>query len=186
MEYKKIKLYEYDFHLKIDVRERTVTASKFQVRGKLPAQMTDEDVRRGHELQNSIFNGDWNWLVFANDFIRLSDFNIEIMLSDIEYDGAVRWGGARLIGGQKETCTHCDDPQCDWDCMEALEWASDRDPDMCRENTEELEDKRNFNYAMDALESLILAHAQAGVDVTSNIYLEGYKTAVDAICNNMR
>jgi hypothetical protein len=38
--------------------------------------------------------------------------------------------------------------------------------------------------AVDALESLILAHAVAGVDVTSPAYLEGLDTAVDAISDN--
>ncbi len=37
--------------------------------------------------------------------------------------------------------------------------------------------------AVDALESLILAHACAGIDVTSPAYVEGIETAVDAIAN---
>ena len=38
--------------------------------------------------------------------------------------------------------------------------------------------------AIDALESLILAHACAGIDITSPAYLEGIETAVDAITNH--
>jgi hypothetical protein len=38
--------------------------------------------------------------------------------------------------------------------------------------------------ALDALESLILAHAVAGVDVESPAYLEGIETALDALANN--
>ena len=42
-----------------------------------------------------------------------------------------------------------------------------------------------FNAAMDGLESLILAHACAGIDVQSPAYVEGIETAVDAISNNL-
>ena len=37
------------------------------------------------------------------------------------------------------------------------------------------------NAAIDGLESLILAHACAGIDVESPAYVEGIETAVDAI-----
>lgn len=37
--------------------------------------------------------------------------------------------------------------------------------------------------AIDGLESLILAHACAGIDVASPAYREGIKTAVEAIAN---
>jgi len=39
--------------------------------------------------------------------------------------------------------------------------------------------------AVDALESLILAHACAGIDVSSKKYQEGVVTALDAIDNNL-
>jgi hypothetical protein len=42
-----------------------------------------------------------------------------------------------------------------------------------------------FNAAIDALESLILAHACAGIDVESPAYVEGIETAVEAISNNL-
>jgi hypothetical protein len=42
---------------------------------------------------------------------------------------------------------------------------------------------RQFNAAIDGLESLILAHACAGVDVASPAYVEGVETAVEAIAN---
>ena len=43
---------------------------------------------------------------------------------------------------------------------------------------------RQYNAAVDGLESLILAHACAGVDVESPAYVEGIETAVDAIANH--
>jgi hypothetical protein len=43
---------------------------------------------------------------------------------------------------------------------------------------------RQFNAAIDGLESLILAQACAGVDVESPAYIEGIETAVEAIANH--
>lgn len=46
----------------------------------------------------------------------------------------------------------------------------------------------NFSYAqddsIDAIESLILAHACAGVDVESDSYIEGINTALEVIANH--
>jgi len=39
--------------------------------------------------------------------------------------------------------------------------------------------------AHDAIESMILAHACAGIDIESPAYLEGIETTVDAIANNL-
>jgi hypothetical protein len=46
-------------------------------------------------------------------------------------------------------------------------------------------DKRTVQAAMDAIESLILAHAVAGVDVASPAYVEGIEIAVEACWNNL-
>ena len=42
-----------------------------------------------------------------------------------------------------------------------------------------------YNPCIDALESLILAHAIAGVNIEDPAYIEGIETAVDAIINNI-
>jgi hypothetical protein len=42
-----------------------------------------------------------------------------------------------------------------------------------------------FNAAIEGLESLILAHACAGIDVQSPGYVEGIETAIEAIGNNL-
>ena len=44
---------------------------------------------------------------------------------------------------------------------------------------------RQYNAAIDGLESLILAHACAGVDVESPAYVEGVEVAVEAIANHV-
>jgi hypothetical protein len=41
-----------------------------------------------------------------------------------------------------------------------------------------------YNAAVDGLESLILAHACAGIDVASLTYVEGVETAIEAIANH--
>lgn len=42
-----------------------------------------------------------------------------------------------------------------------------------------------YNTGIDAIESLILGHACAGVDVMSSAYAEGIETAVQALVNNV-
>jgi len=41
-----------------------------------------------------------------------------------------------------------------------------------------------YNAAIDGIESMILAHACAGIDISSPAYLEGIETAAEAISNN--
>lgn len=45
--------------------------------------------------------------------------------------------------------------------------------------------ERLYNAAIDGLESLILAHACAGVDLESPAYVEGIETAVEVITNHL-
>lgn len=42
-----------------------------------------------------------------------------------------------------------------------------------------------FNAAVDAVESMVLAHACAGIDVTDPRYVEGVRTCIDACANNL-
>jgi hypothetical protein len=46
-------------------------------------------------------------------------------------------------------------------------------------------DNPKLTAAMDAIESLILAHACAGLDVASPAYVEGIETAVETCWNKM-
>jgi hypothetical protein len=56
---------------------------------------------------------------------------------------------------------------------------------LCCEDNVDDEDAITYNHMMDALESLILAHACAGVDVTTPEYIEGIKTAIESCANNI-
>jgi hypothetical protein len=40
-----------------------------------------------------------------------------------------------------------------------------------------------YNAAIDGLESMILGHACAGMDITTPAYLEGVEVAIEAVCN---
>lgn len=41
-----------------------------------------------------------------------------------------------------------------------------------------------YNAAIDGIESMVLAHACAGIDVSTPAYMEGIETAVMAVSNN--
>jgi len=45
--------------------------------------------------------------------------------------------------------------------------------------------KDRYNAAIDGVESLVLAHACAGVDVRSKEYVGGLKVAIESITNNL-
>jgi hypothetical protein len=47
------------------------------------------------------------------------------------------------------------------------------------------DDAEEFNAAMDAVESMVRAHACAGIDVTDPRYAEGVRTCIDACANNL-
>ena len=46
-------------------------------------------------------------------------------------------------------------------------------------------DEQQPDEALDAIEALVLAHAVAGVDVTTPAYQEGLETALDAVANHL-
>lgn len=54
----------------------------------------------------------------------------------------------------------------------------DRDPDCCEQH-------RSFNAAIDGVESLILAHSFSGIDVSSEEYVDGIQTALDAVAHHL-
>jgi hypothetical protein len=56
---------------------------------------------------------------------------------------------------------------------------------LCCEDDVDDEDAIIYTHMMDAIESLILAHACTGVDVTTPKYIEGVKTAIESCANNI-
>lgn len=52
------------------------------------------------------------------------------------------------------------------------------------EDADDLASMKKWNMYMDAIESLVLAHACAGIDVGATKYVEGIVTAYDAYASN--
>jgi len=102
---------------------------------------------------------------------------IEISLYD--FDGE-KWGGGSITSNLKEICEYCDNPDCNMNCSNFLKHCRDKDSEFFESTS-----FRKYNNMIDAIESLILAHAIAGVDIESSSYLEGIETTIDAIGNNV-
>ena len=83
--------------------------------------------------------------------IEITQFGIRIELG--KENSEDHWGGT-ITSNLKETC-------------------QDDDPD-------EIAGYDRYNDMMDALESIILAHACAGINVGTPLYIEGIQTACDA------
>jgi hypothetical protein len=58
-------------------------------------------------------------------------------------------------------------------------------PDAEPEDIEDLQAEAAFNAGCDVVESIILAHVRAGVDVQSREYKEGLETTLEALYNNL-
>ena len=117
--------------------------------------------------------------------IRIPDYNIVIELEHSAAEYTEGWGGGNLNSDLKGICSYCKEASCDMDCMEFGEHCSDRDPDMCVEKHGERDGFLQYNVAMETLESMILAHAVAGINVESPAYIEGINTAVEACANHI-
>ena len=58
--------------------------------------------------------------------------------------------------------------------------------DLKRAPGDECAADAEFNAAIDAIESIVLAHAIAGIDVTDPAYTEGIDAAAEACANHMQ
>ena len=83
---------------------------------------------------------------------------------------------ARYIGScghdNKRHCEYCGEIDCLGNC------------DKCKDVEIDIRSRRNYNTMIDAIGSLILAHACAGVNVEDKKYMEGIQTAIEACANN--
>jgi hypothetical protein len=107
--------------------------------------------------------------------IRLLCYGITIRL---DRENSAKRPGCGSVSSDLERiqCPVCGEPACNtcWCGSQATESSEDADDAALR---------LRHNAALDGLEALILAHACAGIDVTTPVYLEGIETAVDAIVN---
>lgn len=184
MKKKKIQIYDYIFDVEVSDENEPI-GSRMHMRGRLPADITEEELKQGKIYQHELFDGILQWLLHRDRMIILPTHNILVTVTDVIYDGSVRYGGGTITSCLKETCPHCQDTDCDFDCMEAQEWASSRDIEDQVDNNDELASSRNYNFACDAIEAMVLGHAIAGVNIESDAYLEGLESAIDSVANNI-
>lgn len=103
-------------------------------------------------------SAEWQTGMIDERLIVLPCYGIMVTLSDWN------WRTKRAGGGSIESSLH-----------EAVEQEGD---------DEEQAQVAVYNRQLDAIESMILAHAIAGIDVASPAYVEGITTAVEACANN--
>ena len=87
-----------------------------------------------------------------------------------------------ITSNLKDECPYCHQIDCYAQCETFSEGTLVVEEH--NEAADEAESRRVFNAAIDAVESLILAHACAGIDIESPAYIEGIETAIDACAEN--
>jgi hypothetical protein len=84
-------------------------------------------------------------------------------------------GGAGISSELHEPCPCCGGFDCYRDCADTTH--------IMLEDEDDMEERLDFNKRMDAIESMVMAHACAGIDIMAPAYIEGIETAVQA-CGN--
>ena len=81
-------------------------------------------------------------------------------------------------GLPRETCSSCDQA----DCYNQCDGSQGADDDN-KESEQDAIDQTRYNAVLDAVESIILAHACAGIKVNDPKYIEGIETTLEAAGN---
>jgi len=189
---RKIQLYDYVFTLLLEEGSNNVIGTTVHMEGRLPADMTEDETKQAAIYQHELFSGKWDWVIQKERMITLPTHNILVTVTDPIYDGSIKYRGGTVTSTLKETCPYCQDTDCDFDCPEAMNNISGKDADVVaaastmdiKLDKEDLESNRNYNFACEALESIVLGHAVAGVNIETAAYLEGLEAAIDAVANN--
>ena len=85
----------------------------------------------------------------------------------------------------QETCPYCTNLACNGNCEEWMELIRQSSEARREKIIVDMNDFIAYRFGVHALESLILGHAVAGVDITDLTYIQGIETAVDALGNNI-
>lgn len=87
---------------------------------------------------------------------------------------------------ERETCPFCNSPTCTFQCDGSkIEYEECDDENDIAENEEEVRRRLQYNAVLDCVESMVLAHAAAGVNVADPNYVAGINTALEAAENNI-
>ncbi len=90
---------------------------------------------------------------------------------------AITKHGATVDSDLKDKCPYCGLRDCYFNCDQ-----STYDDEL--ETQEEMIDRKMFNTAIDVVESMVLAHAIAGIDVEAPSYKDGIEQVIKAFVNN--
>lgn len=113
--------------------------------------------------------------------IKLPVYGIEVTLYEPDIT-SIKWMSGVIESDLQENCPYCDQSGCYLHCDESQAGGfQENEEDL--ETEDEMYERAEYNKMMDALESLILGHACAGVNIESPGYLEGIETAVQAIAH---
>jgi len=85
--------------------------------------------------------------------------------------------GSIISSDLKEKCELCGSVDC-YDCLNGFS------PSINYKAIDQIK-RKLFNTSMDSIESLILSHAIAGIDIESPAYLEGLEITIDGCINNI-
>jgi len=96
-------------------------------------------------------------------------------------------GGNIESGLPRETCPSCGSPDCCHSCDQSqMENVGDDDDNPCDgEENDDVAGRLAYNGFVDAIESIALAHACAGIKVDDRKYIEGLNSALEAAGNNL-
>ena len=112
--------------------------------------------------------------------IKLPIHNIVITLTENSLDKPKLYKAGTISSDLKKPCPYCEQSDCHYSCDESQAGGFNGKE---LETDDEYNTRRQYNTAIDAIESIILAHAVAGLDVEASEYLEGLNSALDKIAN---
>jgi len=119
--------------------------------------------------------------------VKLPCYGIVVTLSDPKHIGPhglqTHWDAGAITSDLQETCPYCKDPDCDMGCTDFFEHCSDRDFGIQQSKKAERYEFLCHRAAVDALESIIVAHGCADISLDTPAYIEGIETAVQALMN---
>lgn len=109
---------------------------------------------------------------------------IELVKCDGDIEVEVTPGvGGKVISGLKRTCPFCDQSGCYYDCDESTADFEDEDNSHHQlvEDEEQLGERRDFNCAIQGIESMILNCAINSVDITTEEFQKSIQDSVEQL-----
>lgn len=94
-------------------------------------------------------------------------------------------GASTIESDIKRTgCVYCEEAACCFSCDESKAGGFSEETKELQ-NEDDVAIRFEYNGALAGIEAMILAHACAGIDVTTPAYLEGIETALEKVGFNL-